>query len=149
MPRKWPILALAAGLFSAGSLVAHLASHRDPPLILRASRAPGFSIGARLDAGKAYVSWQPRTPHRPPWAGQVNRLGVRYTRWSDGSAEVGVPLMPLALAGAVLAFGFTAMWIKRRRPPPGRCRRCGYDVRATPDRCPECGEAQPASRGQK
>lgn len=52
-----------------------------------------------------------------------------------------VPDWSLLAAASTLPF----VWLIRRglairqKAMEGRCRRCGYDLRATPDRCPECG----------
>ena len=75
---------------------------------------------------------------RPTWLPVVQRIA---TVGGASCWYVGVPLwLPfLALAGP------TAMlWHRDRRPPPGHCRNCGYNLTGnTSGRCPECGESVP------
>jgi hypothetical protein len=53
---------------------------------------------------------------------------------------VTVPLYALVLLlGLAPAVSFGRRLRARARRNRGLCHRCGYDLRATPDRCPECG----------
>jgi hypothetical protein len=54
-----------------------------------------------------------------------------------------------AMPAAWLVLYLTRVRQQRRRVREGLCRACGYDLRATPDRCPECGTMTPEVRGQR
>jgi hypothetical protein len=51
-----------------------------------------------------------------------------------------VPLwLPLLLVGSPGGFLLSRRIRQARRPKVGRCAKCGYDLRASTTRCPECG----------
>jgi hypothetical protein len=63
----------------------------------------------------------------------------RTPGWAFASAFAVLPL--------VLILRHLATARRRRRARLGCCPACGYDLRATPDRCPECGKPGEGERG--
>jgi hypothetical protein len=98
------------------------------------------------------------------WAGSIDRIspgiGVYSKPWDDGTIGfssgswfsslrdntyhyVAFPLwLPVGLF--CLAVGIRVA--RKRRLLTGVCSVCGYDLRATPDRCPECGAVPTAPK---
>jgi hypothetical protein len=94
------------------------------------------------------VKWQ-RAPI-PPFFMPIarvhwfDRFGIVHYRTLDGwfiAVRLWIPLAVLLL-GAML-FSFLTVRGSRpiRRMRRGLCPNCGYDIRATPDQCPECGSS--------
>jgi hypothetical protein len=65
----------------------------------------------------------------------------RLVRWPTRSEWVLTTASPaLAFMAAILPLLYVfRRWVARDRRSAGVCARCGYDLRASPERCPECG----------
>jgi len=83
---------------------------------------------------------------------QLRLAGIEYTTrihtfpWLvNTERQLRIPFLELAALSALPTMFF--VWVSKRRRTSGRCRICGYDLRATPDRCPECGTMRSDGEG--
>ena len=91
-----------------------------------------------------HISSSSRNPRTPSVWEQFWPVARRFYGFGYLEIErlrcVSVPHWSLALLFAILpALHLRAFIRSRRRHRIGHCPRCGYDLRATPERCPECG----------
>jgi hypothetical protein len=102
-----------------------------------------FWIGRRDPADAYFGATRPAAGGSGPdgdvlveFAGlSVRRGPVPFDTWA-----IIAPLWTLALLGSLLPLLRLVMAVRRSRAVRrGHCTACGYDLRATPDRCPECG----------
>jgi hypothetical protein len=117
----------------------------DEPLPRDGVPAPRW----RLQFGTMYTgrSMQDLTDPAPNDRGfyfNVHRtVGTPKGNWTHGDRMLLIVYVPYWLPMACSAV-LPALWLvlrrrAGRRRTAGRCLACGYDLRATPERCPECG----------
>lgn len=94
-------------------------------------------------------TWPTRAPHQWLGCGYCDESIVNRAGWSAPTLRfVRVALWFPLILFALLPVGRNLLWHRRRRRIAARiCPACGYDLRATPDRCPECGAVPAASSG--
>jgi hypothetical protein len=131
---------------------------------LRDVAAYSYGVGnqpPQRRSGFGHRTYPAEYPRGPTQAGGRTLLGFYFGQGSlplpgDPGANteryllIVVPIWSLIALTAILpAMGFIRWRRERRRRTriaAGLCLVCGYDLRATPDRCPECGTVPVESR---
>lgn len=84
--------------------------------------------------------WRPQmkgSQWRAQWG--IQRDALRLGTTNVEVVQVSYSLL-FAAAALPAVVGVVVAWRRPRRRVTGTCPGCAYDVRATPQRCPECGE---------
>jgi len=109
----------------------------------------GWSRRPYLSAGEPGFYGGVSLPPRQPWMSPLQPGGCSFAKFyflyrdldvNGQHTDVALPYWFLA----VILIIFPIWRLVRRTPRGGCCAKCGYDLRATPERCPECGIAPAA-----
>jgi hypothetical protein len=118
--------------------VLYLGEHIGPEICFPPPAASGSMAASGMMAGRSHAALFAMIAEATFREADGRKLlGFDY-RSTPGSRRVVGPLWPLALALSILP----VLWLRRRlwhTFPAGHCASCGYDLRETPQRCPECG----------
>ena len=169
------LLCVAVGVLWVRNHLLLGGSHYDAVVLTKLGPAGHWRAVAFTHRGRVHAEWWHSTNWPPlppddsrlsPWrvarvgSGTMDdidpdtaTLGFRFRhltmsgRGITNLREAVVPLWSILLPSAVMP----ALWFRRRvrqrmRRRRHLCQTCGYDLRATPGRCPECGTSAPSAR---
>lgn len=115
---------------------------------------PGWITRTSKETQKPIRNWGLPAPGRGGFAFfQGRTIGRPRGNWLAGDRPLLIlwfPLWAVALVTAILPSWWSMRaairFRRRRRILAGLCVKCGYDLRATPGKCPECGAEPQANR---
>jgi hypothetical protein len=103
-----------------------------------------YPISARdlfeTEGGRSYFGFGSTSGH---WNQSATGRGKRQDNLEMSRRQLLLPwvfpVLVLLVLPTILVRSLVEGWLKRRRTSQNLCVACGYDLRASPHRCPECG----------